>query len=304
MISRREAYALLGVDATSTAQEVKRAYRKALRNAHPDSGGSLEQFTAVQEAWVVVESLPLAPESPTGSSRVPRATASTRKPSSDTSRVGARSHGHPGGWFRERFGMEVREWLGRGVHVENVFDPDIVRRAPAAVRHILHAAIAEEETATVLAGLGPGFEVWHDVVVEGSRSTGAWKIDHVVLGPSRLWAIQSEDWAAPVEVARGEIVGEGLAKGEKPVKELAGMVKKLQRSLGVRFSALAYVVPPSDAAAPLTEVGRARGLPVSLVRRGALAGLLQESEFGARASLVGDDMFELREQLRARIRFV
>lgn len=304
MVSAREAYARLGAEATSTPQELKRAYLRALRDAHPDRGGSLERFTAVQEAWAVVESLPPVAEGPSGSSRVPRGAASPKKPSADSSRLGARSHGHPGGWFRERFGMEAREWLGRGVIVENIFDPDIVNRAPATVRHILQAAIAEEETAAALARLGPAFEVWHDVVVEGSRSSGVAKIDHVVLGPSRLWAIQSEDWGSPVEVVRREIVGEGLFEGEKPAKELVGMVKKLQRSLGVRFSAIAYVVPDSDAAAPLNEVGTLRGLPVSLVQRGFLRELLEESASEAGTSLVGDDMFELREQLRARIRFV
>jgi curved DNA-binding protein CbpA len=44
-------YAVLGVTASVSAGDLKKAHRKALRTSHPDTGGSSEQFLAVQEAW-------------------------------------------------------------------------------------------------------------------------------------------------------------------------------------------------------------------------------------------------------------
>ena len=299
MVSKFEAYTLFGVSPEVSEDELKRAYRKALRESHPDHGGTAEHFARVQEAW---EALNDPDSQPTGSSRVPRREGGARPSAPRSAR--AKSHGHPGGWFRERYGLLVREWLGRGVEVDNVFDPALVERAPSDIRHILKAAIAEEDTAKDLTELGPAFEVWHDVLVEGSRDQGAQKIDHVVLGPSLLWALQSEDWGRPVTVQKGDLSSEGMAPKERPMKELSQMVKKLQRGLGVKFSAIGYVVADDHTSAPVLPVGSRGRLPAELIARSTLVEHLSNDLAGGSTSLVGDDLFPLRQRLRAGIRFV
>ncbi|MHC6177119.1 J domain-containing protein [Glutamicibacter sp. X7] len=47
-------YEILGVSRTATLAEIKVAYRKAARSAHPDLGGSAEQFKLVQHAYQVL----------------------------------------------------------------------------------------------------------------------------------------------------------------------------------------------------------------------------------------------------------
>ena len=94
-----------------------------------------------------------------------------------------------------------RKW-GLGSTPDNIFDPAIIDQVPPEIRHTLDAAIAEEATATALAELGPPFVVWHDVLVEGDRSSTVSKIDHVLLGPSLLWAIASENWGSAVRIVR------------------------------------------------------------------------------------------------------
>lgn len=49
-----EAYKLLGLSPTADDQELKRAYRYALRTAHPDAGGSAREFIAVRSAYNTV----------------------------------------------------------------------------------------------------------------------------------------------------------------------------------------------------------------------------------------------------------
>ncbi|GAB3326707.1 J domain-containing protein [Haliea atlantica] len=50
------ARALLGVSATADAAEIKRAYRRAIRAAHPDMGGSVEAAQAVNIAYELITS--------------------------------------------------------------------------------------------------------------------------------------------------------------------------------------------------------------------------------------------------------
>ena len=59
--------------------------------------------------------------------------------------------------------------------------------------------------------------MWHDVAtgVPGNdvRHDGG-KLDHIVLGPSGLWGLLSEDWGEPVKLKRGELIGPALEPGE------------------------------------------------------------------------------------------
>ena len=47
-------YEVLGVRADADAATLRLAYRRALRSAHPDTGGDPERFHAVQLAWELV----------------------------------------------------------------------------------------------------------------------------------------------------------------------------------------------------------------------------------------------------------
>lgn len=47
-------YEALGASVSDSAEELKRAYRRAVRAAHPDTGGSSEAFQRVQDAWAVL----------------------------------------------------------------------------------------------------------------------------------------------------------------------------------------------------------------------------------------------------------
>lgn len=44
-------YDILGVNSTATAEQLRHAYRCAVKIAHPDAGGSPETFARVQQAW-------------------------------------------------------------------------------------------------------------------------------------------------------------------------------------------------------------------------------------------------------------
>jgi len=302
-------YSVLGVAAGATEAELRRAYRRRLRETHPDSGGTAERFHAVQHAWELVgtpearAAFDRGAEGPAGpqTSWAPRA-----EPRRQDTRARARSTGHPGGWFRERYLEELREWVGRGAWIKDPYAPELLRSAPREVVRLLAAAVAEEETARELSTLGVGFTIWHDVRSTVGDSEGptsyAPKIDHIVLGPTGLWALLSEDWGAGVQVRHKEVVGHGLRRGERPVNSLSLAARSFGRTARVRFSALVVVVPDGDAPEGVVPLGSVRGTPALLVERPRLADLLRHGlpEVG----VGGTDIFELRSRVGSAVRFV
>jgi curved DNA-binding protein CbpA len=295
-----DAYEVLGVVSTASHDELRKAYRRRLRETHPDTGGAAREFTAVQLAWEKVGT-PTARADYDSGRTVPRATfeAQPAAPRRDT-RPTARSYGHPGGWRRERYLTLIREWAGRGAHLDNPYDPVLVRSAPRDIRHILADALAEEASARELSQLGIAFTVWHDVATSGGPDK---KIDHIVLGPTGLFALLSEDWGGPVRVRKGELVGEPLEAGEHPFASLARRAREVARAARIRFDALVIVVPDDATDAGLTLAGRMRGMPTALVARPRLPELLRDGLPGT-PPVGGSDLFEIRSRLQAAVRFV
>lgn len=291
-------YEVLGVPATAGDDELRRAYRRRLRETHPDAGGRADEFHAVQRAWELVGS---AEARAVYDARGLRSTASVppayapaaprRRPDS---RPQARSSGHPGGWYRERYLAELREWVGRGVDVPDPYDAALVRSAPRQVKHLLAAAIAEERSARELSALGIGYSLWHDV------DTPAGKLDHIVLGPSGLWALVSEDWGGEVRVKGSELIGEAVA-GARPVHSLSQRARAFARAARVKFSAIGIVVPESDAPV-LRELGTVRGARALLIPQPQLAHVIRTGIPGIGTG--GTDIFELRSRIQAAVRFV
>ena len=295
-----DAYEVLGVSAKASQDELRRAYRRRLRQTHPDTGGIAQEFTAVQVAWEKVGTPAARADYDSGRS-VPRETfeAHPAQPRRDT-RPTARSYGHPGGWRRERYLTLIREWAGRGTTLDNPYDPVLVRSAPRDIRHILADALAEEASARELGQLGIAFTLWHDVATAAGPDE---KIDHIVLGPTGLFALLSEDWGGPVKVRKGELIGDTLEHGEHPFASLASRARQIARAARVRFDALVIVVPDDATDAGLTLAGRLRGVPTALVARSRLPELMRDGLPGT-PPVGGSELFEIRSRLQAVIRFV
>jgi hypothetical protein len=166
---------------------------------------------------------------------------------------------------------------------------------------VLADALAEEATARALATLGIAYTVWHDLATDAAGRDLPPKLDHLVLGPTGLFAIQSEDWGGPVSMKRGELVGESL-DGERPMRALAARAKAIGRAARVKPTALIIVVPDDHAAEPLELGGMNRGAVVALVRRSRIASAVREGLPGS-AHLGGTEVMEVRSRLQAVVRF-
>lgn len=300
------AYEILGVDPSVDDVELRRAYRLRLRETHPDTGGDAAVFIQVQRAWELVGTADdraaydrrsgVHPGIQTDSASSGwRPQAATR---TDT-RPRARSYGHPGGWRRERYLVLIREWAGRGVDVPDPYDPALVRSAPRDLRRLLADALAEEATARTVSALGMGFTVWHDVATGADADD---KLDHVVLSPSGLYAVMSEDFGGVVGFRRGEITGPSLGT-RAPVTAALSRMRSIAKAARVKFGGVIMVLPDDDLAQAVTPLGSSRGVPVVVVRRSALSMVLRQGVPGARA-IGGNELFDVRTRLQQTVTFV
>ncbi|OAN42747.1 J domain-containing protein [Microbacterium sp. H83] len=300
------AYEILGVDADVDHAELRRAYRLRLRQTHPDTGGDAAVFIQVQRAWELVGT----PEDRAAYDRrsgthpgVPTDTESAgwrpRTAARTDTRPRARSYGHPGGWRRERYLDLIREWVGRGVDVPDPYDPALVRSAPRDLRRLLADTLAEEATARTVSALGMGFTVWHDVATGADADD---KLDHVVLSPSGLYGIMSEDFGGVVGFRRGEITGPSLGT-RAPVTAALARMRAVAKAARVKFGGAIIVLPDDDLAQAVTPLGSIRGVPVVVVRRSALGMILRQGVPGARA-IGGNELFDVRTRLQQTVRFV
>ena len=295
------AYEILGVEPTVDDSELRRAYRLRLRESHPDTGGDAAMFIQVQRAWELVGTSEgrAAYDRRTGVATDTEWSGWRPQTTRVDTRPRARSYGHPGGWRRERYLVLIREWAGRGVEVPDPYDPALVRSAPRDLRRLLADALAEEATARTVSDLGMGFTVWHDVAIGANADD---KLDHVVLSPSGLYGVMSEDFGGVVGFRRGEITGPSLGT-RAPVTAALSRMRTVAKAARVRFGGVIMVLPDDDLAQAVTPLGSSRGVPVVVVRRSALAMVLRQGVPGARA-IGGNELFDVRTRLQQTVAFV
>ncbi|WP_121369089.1 J domain-containing protein [Frondihabitans australicus] len=303
-------YEVLGVSATASTDELRRAYRRLARETHPDLGGTPERFRQVQLAWELIGTPEDRARYDTGYRAVPRGAGAGDTPSGSSSwaprpprprpesKPRARAYGHPGGQERVEFLDLMREWVGRGTDVEDLYDPALVRSAPAEIRRVLAKAVAEETTARIVSELGIAFTIWSNVAAGREP-----ELDHIVLGPGGLFAINSEDWGAPVKLVKGELSGDGLRHGEEPARTLARSSRAFQKISRVPFTAQLIVVPDDALADAVSPIGRGRHSTAFVVRRSVLAHVLRGGLAGG-AQAPGIDVFAIRAQIQQTAKFV
>lgn len=323
MVSGSNAYEVLGVVSTASEDELRRAYRRALRRTHPDTGGVAVEFHAVQRAWEAVGTPESRERYDRNAAASPRygaqggssGTASgsatygspwgQQRPSSrNRFRAPAeRSYGQPGGWWTRQYLEGAADWMARMGLTADPFDPQLWTVLPAQVRQCLLAARTEQATAKSLDGLGSGFTVWNDISTEVDGGNAEEKLDHIVLGPTGLFALLSEDRGTPMVVRGGDVTGDGFGWRERPIRTLSSRAAFFSENVGVRFTAVVMVVPDDAGIDNPTEISRLRGVSAVIVSRSDVAGFLRLGLPGT-LPVPADTVAAARDHLRRTIQFV
>ncbi len=288
------AYEVLGVAADIDDEELRRAYRLRLRQTHPDTGGDAAVFIQVQRAWELIGTPEQRAAYDRGNDDADDLQWAGRRGRASTgTRPRARAHGTAGAWRRARYESMAREWATGAI--ADPYAPTFVRSTPWELRRMLADALAEEDTAMAIDELGIGFTAWHDVATGPDAEQ---KLDHVVLSPTGLYGLTSEDFGRPVGFRAGDVIGEPT-----PVADLLSRIRSVSRAARVRFGGAVFVLPDDDLAEPAIDLGSVKGVPVVAVRRSALRPVLRAGVPGARI-VGGNELFDIRTRLKASIRFV
>jgi len=222
-----------------------------------------------------------------------------RRPASGT--WTALSYGKPGGFRRRQYLDRLRGLAAVGTNasagVTAAGTQDTNLRQPLA------AAVAEEEVARILSTLGISYTVWHDVATDAAGARADRKIDHIVLGPTGIFAVLSADWGSALTLHKGEVASAGLRRGEKPLRSLYRRAHDFARTTGVRFNALMMVVPDDSVSVPLAVASRRHGCPTLLVGRSWLPEVLQ-TKMGGMTVTSDDDLLAARLRLAETIHFI
>lgn len=289
------AYEVLGVSPDVDDDGLRRAYRLRLRETHPDTGGDAAAFIQVQHAWELIGTAEARRAYDRGHDDAELLQWGGR---TETSRAGTRprtaSYGRAGSWRRERYLALAREWAEG--EVADPYSPAFVRSTPWTLRRLLADALAEEDTARAMDDLGIGFTVWHDVAAGPDDEI----LDHVVLSPTGLYGLVSEDFGGPVGFRRDEITGPE-AGDRMPVGELLARMRVVARAARVRFGGAIVVLPDDDVVQPVTPLGVVGTVPVIAVRRSALRTVLRAGVPGARI-VGGNELFDVRTRLKQTVR--
>lgn len=109
-------------------------------------------------------------------------------------------------------------------------------RSARRVRAFFKGARGEERVASVLARLPQEFTVFHGVDGGvGLRFTTAGDIDHIVVGPSGIWVVETKCWDAQVEIVTDEIRFAGTRPSRDPVAQVRELTARVAGKLSRRL---------------------------------------------------------------------
>ncbi len=289
------AYDVLGVAPTADEEALRRAFRRRLRETHPDTGGDAAMFIRVQRAWELVGTAEdrLAYDRGRDDAARLRWDGGSSSSARGGTRPRSRTWGTAGAWRRSRYRAQARQESGRALSESALYDPAFIRSLSWDARRMLAAALAEEATAYMLDDLGMGFTVWHDVATDAEP---AHKLDHIVLSPTGLYGLASEDFGGGVGFRAGEVRGEAVGE-DAPVAALVMRMHAVARNTRVRFGGGILVLPDDDLTDAVTVLGSVRGVPIVVVRQSVLGTMLRSGVPGARR-VGGNELFDVRTRLQ------
>lgn len=102
----------------------------------------------------------------------------------------------------------------------------VIPRWQGRISNYLIGARGEEKAARELSFLPADWKVWHGVALSYGGDC-----DHVVAGPSGLYAVETKNWSRPVTLSKGHILTDGQAPTRPPLEQVRRAAADLQQRL-------------------------------------------------------------------------
>ena len=190
--------------------------------------------------------------------------------------MGAVRHGNPGEWARVT-GTVISLWplfacftalgalgasifFGRNPAVfAGIFTACLLltaalwRKGLRRVESFFKGARGEERVAGLLEMLPVGWHVFHDF------EAGGYHVDHVAVGPTGVYAVETKNWRGRVTAEKGEVLVDGVLPDRAPLGQAAAEAKAVEAALrkaGCDVEAVPVLCMASDTfAGPASRVG-------------------------------------------------
>ena len=159
--------------------------------------------------------------------------------------MGAVRHGNPGEWARVT-GTVISLWplfacftalgalgasifFGRNPAVfAGIFTACLLltaalwRKGLRRVESFFKGARGEERVAGLLEMLPVGWHVFHDF------EAGGYHVDHVAVGPTGVYAVETKNWRGRVTAEKGEVLVDGVLPDRAPLGQAAAEAKAVE----------------------------------------------------------------------------
>ena len=99
------------------------------------------------------------------------------------------------------------------------------RRGLLRVESFFKGARGEEAVAGLMARLPDDWHVFHDF------EAGRYHVDHVLIGPAGVFAIETKNWRDPVMLESGELIVGGHVPSHPPIAQVTAESKAVKASL-------------------------------------------------------------------------
>ncbi len=106
-----------------------------------------------------------------------------------------------------------------------------LRRARGRVARHREGALGESRVAEALSRLPASHHVFHGYPFAGTGRGGGRDLDHVVVGPTGCFLVETKNWPAPLQILEGRLVSEGRSYPGAGLAEWAGIATRFSDHL-------------------------------------------------------------------------
>ncbi len=131
------------------------------------------------------------------------------------------------GAFLAAFLLGSRTWIFGALFVASLISVTVYwKKGLRRVESFFRGARGEERVAGVLASMPDTYHVFNDFEAGGDH------VDHVVIGPTGIFSVETKSWRGAVETVEGHVLVNGVLPSRDPLVQAQREADKVRSSIG------------------------------------------------------------------------